>query len=83
MILVPVVAQGVLHYTGAYEKNLQQQRNYLMGSQVERRGKSFYWTDIRKMTGVKRKNLQMIIPYLMKYTDGDMVGQIMELIINE
>ncbi len=35
------------------------------------------------MAGVKRKNLQTIIPYLMKYTDGDMVGRIMELIINE
>lgn len=46
-------------------------------------GKSFYWADIRKMAGVKRKNLQTIIPYLMKYTDGDMVGRIMELIINE
>jgi hypothetical protein len=45
-------------------------------------GDPFCWTDIRKMSGVKKKNFQTIIPYLMKYTEVDMANQIIMLIIN-
>ncbi|MDE6054438.1 MAG: TniQ family protein [Lachnospiraceae bacterium] len=44
-------------------------------------GEVFYWSDIRKISGVKKKNFQLTIPYLTKYTDADMVGQIMALVI--
>ena len=47
---------------------------------LEAEGKPFYWTDIRKITGVKKKNLQLVIPYLRKYTDDVVVEKIMELI---
>ncbi len=47
---------------------------------LEEEGKPFYWTDIRKIAGVKKKNMQLVIPYLRKYTDDDMVERIMELI---
>ena len=50
---------------------------------LEEEGRPFYWTDIRKMAGVKKKNLQVVIPYLRKYVDNDMVNQIMELINNK
>lgn len=43
-------------------------------------GEPFYWTDIRKLSGVKKKNFQEIIPYLMKHVDADMVNQIVKLI---
>ena len=43
-------------------------------------GKVFYWSDIREISGVKKKNIQATIPYLMKHTDADIVNQIMELI---
>ena len=45
-------------------------------------GDPFCWTDIRKLSGVKKKNFQTIIPYLMKYTEVDMANQIIMLIIN-
>lgn len=41
---------------------------------------AFCWTDIRKISGVKRKNFQMIIPYLVKYADADIFNQIILLI---
>lgn len=47
---------------------------------LEEEGKPFYWTDIRKIAGVKKKNMQLAIPYLMKDTDVKMVDMIMELI---
>ena len=47
---------------------------------LEEEGKPFCWTDIREISGVKKKNLQAVVPYLMKYMDADMVSQIIELI---
>ena len=48
---------------------------------LEEEGKSFYWTDIRRISGVKKKNLQLVLPYLIKYVDEDMVGKILNLIV--
>lgn len=48
---------------------------------LEEEGKPFYWTDIRKIAGVKKKNMQLVIPYLRKYTDDAMVSKITELVI--
>lgn len=42
-------------------------------------GEAFCWTDIRKISGVKRKNLQFVIPYLQMYADADMVSMIIAL----
>ena len=47
---------------------------------LEAEGKPFYWTDIRKISGVKKKNMQLVIPYLRKYVDNDIVEKIMEMI---
>lgn len=48
---------------------------------LEEKGEPFYWTDIRKISGVKKKNMQLVIPYLRKYTDDAMVSKITELVI--
>lgn len=47
---------------------------------LKEEGKSFCWTDIRKISGVKKKNLQEVIPYLMKQADAHMVSRIMALL---
>lgn len=47
---------------------------------LEEEGKPFCWTDIRKISGVKKKNLQEVIPYLWKHVDGGLLSQIIELI---
>lgn len=47
---------------------------------LKEEGELFYWTDIRKISGVKKRNFQLVIPYLIKHTDVDMADQIMELI---
>lgn len=46
---------------------------------LEEEGKPFYWTDIRRILGVKKKNLQKIVPYLISHTNADTVNRIMEL----
>lgn len=47
---------------------------------LKKRGEPFYWSDIRVISGVKKKNLQAIIPYLMKHTDINTAEQIIKLI---
>ena len=48
---------------------------------LEEEGKPFYWTDIRKISGVKKKNMQEVVPYLMKHMKADMVREILDLIV--
>lgn len=47
---------------------------------LEEEGKPFCWTDVRKISGVKKKNLQEIVPYLISHTNADTVNRIMELV---
>ncbi len=47
---------------------------------LEEEGKPFCWTDIRKIFGVKKKNFESVIPYLIRYTDTNVANQILELI---
>ena len=47
---------------------------------LEEEGRPFYWTDIRKISGVKKKNLQAVIPYLMDHIDTKSIERIMKVI---
>lgn len=47
---------------------------------LEEEGKVFCWTDIRRISGVKKKNVELVVPYLKEYTDFDMLDRIIELI---
>lgn len=43
-------------------------------------GRPFYWSDVRNLSGVKKKNFPSIISYLKKHTDADLATQIIALI---
>ena len=43
-------------------------------------GKPFYWSDIRRISGVKKKNFPLTIPYLQQHTDTETSNQIIALI---
>lgn len=47
---------------------------------TERNGTSFYWSDMRKISGVKKKNIDRVIPYLPKHTDRKTADAIIEII---
>ena len=47
---------------------------------VECRGKPFYWSDIRRLSGVKKSNLDKIKPFLPKFTTPEKTAAIIELI---
>ena len=46
---------------------------------LSEQGKPFYWSDIRGLSGVKKKNLHITMPYLSKYADADTVSRIVAL----
>ena len=48
---------------------------------LKEEGEPFYWTDIRKIAGVKKKNMQAVIPYFKEHADDETVEGIMELIL--
>ena len=43
-------------------------------------GKPFCWSDIRRISGVKKKNFHLTIPYLQQHTDTKTSNQIIALI---
>ena len=47
---------------------------------LKQKDKQFYWSDIRELSGVKKKNFQLVIPYLLKYTDISTMNQIINLV---
>lgn len=49
---------------------------------LEEEGKPFCWTDIREISGVKKKNLQEVVPYLKEHANADMVERIKKLIVS-
>ncbi len=46
---------------------------------LEEEGEPFCWTDIRRISGVKKKNLQEVVPCLTRYVNENMVRQIIDL----
>lgn len=48
---------------------------------LSKTGNRFYWSDIRRISGVKKKNFQSIIPYLATHTDTDTANHIISLVI--
>lgn len=44
-------------------------------------GKPVYWSDIRRLTGIKKKNFSIISPCLEEFTDRDMADAIRNLLV--
>lgn len=54
-------------YTESYAENWA--RKIIWGYQrLQRERKDIYWSDIRQFTGVKKNNMEYVIPYLRKVT---------------
>ena len=69
-------------YTESYPENWA--RKIIWAYQtLKNQGKTFYWSDIRKISGVKKKHFQSIIPYLMKHTDTGTANQIISLVTTD
>lgn len=66
-------------YSESYEENWARRIVWAYAKlQVE--GVSCYWSDIRQLTGVKKKNIEKVIPYIRKYTDEKTANAIIAVI---
>lgn len=66
-------------YSESYEENWAR-RIVWAYDKLQATGASCYWSDIRQLTGVKKKNIENVIPYIRKYTDKKTADAIIALI---
>lgn len=66
-------------YTETYEENWAR-RIIWAYNKLKSDGVPFYWSDIRNLSGVKKKNFESIIPYLQKHTDRAAIDAIIALV---
>lgn len=68
-------------YTESYEENWARRIVWTHHNlEAERKNKPFYWSDIRQLSGVKKHNIEKVIPLIWKYTDRKTGKKIIRLI---
>ena len=66
-------------YSESYEENWA--RRIVWGyNKLKTNNAPFYWSDIRKITGVKKKNIEKVIPHIRKYTNRKTAEAIINLV---
>ncbi len=65
-------------YTESYEENWARRVVWAYGK-LKQEGNLFYWSDIRSISGVKKSNLEKVIPYIKEYADLDTYTSILKL----
>lgn len=66
-------------YTETYEENWA--RRIVWGyTKLKAKNAPFYWSDIRELTGVKKKNMEKVIPHIRKHTDEKTAAAILNLV---
>ncbi len=66
-------------YKEPYEENWAR-RIIWAYNKLQKEGKPFYWSDIRNLSGVKKANIEKVMPYFIKHTDSITANNIMALI---
>lgn len=64
-------------YEESWARRLIWAYNYLRN---EKGAIPFYWSDLRKLSGVKKTNINKVLPYLNKHTSSDIAERIISLI---
>lgn len=67
-------------YAEAYEENWA--RRIIWGyNKLKAGNEPFYWSDIRRISGVKKENIERVIPYIGKYADKKIAEEIISLVL--
>ena len=66
-------------YTETYEENWA--RRIVWGyNKLKANNVPFYWSDLRSITGVKKENIEKVIPHIRKYTNRKTADAIINLV---
>lgn len=66
-------------YNETYEENWAR-RIVWAYNKLKSKNEPFYWSDIRRLTGVKKKNIEAIIPYIRKHAKEETADAIIVLV---
>lgn len=66
-------------YNETYEENWAR-RIVWAYNKLKSKNEPFYWSDIRRLTGVKKKNIEAVIPYIRKHTNKETADAIIFLV---
>lgn len=69
------------HYSETYEESWARRVIWAYRKLSEQQ-KSFYWSGIRNLSGVKKKNISKVIPFIEKYADKETAQHIIAIIGN-
>ena len=69
------------HYSEPYEENWARRIIWAYKDIRSKQSTPIYWTDIRKISGVKKHNIHKIIPYIYKHTDKKTAIAIIKILI--
>lgn len=67
-------------YSESYEENWARRIIWAYGK-LNADNKPFYWSDIRRLTGVKKQHLENVMPFIHKHTDASTAEKIEKMIM--
>ena len=67
-------------YTESYPESYARKIIWAYNKLQAESDKSFYWSDIRKLSGVKKKSFSKVVPYLKKHSDDVTAKTIIKLV---
>lgn len=77
--ILPMCRAVFEKYSESYEENWAR-RVIWAYKKLSSENKPFYWSDIRQLTGVKKSNIEKVIPYIKKHTSIRIAKDIIEII---
>lgn len=78
---MPKCKEILKKYSESYEENWARRIIWAYNKlKADQENKSFYWSDIRTLSGVKKKNIEKAIPYIRKYTDKSTYDLLLQII---
>ncbi len=78
---MPKCREILERYSESYEENWARRIVWAYNKlKPERKEKPFYWSDIRTLSGVKKKNIEKVIPHVRKYADKSTYDMILQIL---
>lgn len=78
---MPKCREILKRYSESYEENWARRIVWAYNKlKTEQENKPFYWSDIRTLSGVKKENIENIIPYVRKYVDNSTYDMILQIL---
>lgn len=79
---MPKCREALRKYEESYEENWARRLAWAYGKLKFRKAGQVYWSEVRKISGVKKGKIYKVLPYLEKHTDKSTAEEIIDLLEN-